>query len=67
VTLAAEQHGKVSLRGMWVWVVLLLMCFGSYVTNIPTDVGVHFRQDTIVCFAALLALFVLEIGRPRET
>ncbi|MFT3710534.1 MAG: discoidin domain-containing protein [Archangium sp.] len=67
VTLAAEQHGKVTLRGMLVWVVLLAMCVGSYLTNIPTDVGVHFRQDTIVCFTALLALFALEFGRPRET
>lgn len=67
VTLAGEHAGKVTLRGALVWIALLLMCVGSYVTNIPSDIGVHFRQDTIVCFATLIALFALELGRPRET
>jgi hypothetical protein len=66
VTLAAERAGQVTLRGALTWVVLLAMCAASYVTNIPTDIGVHLRQDTVVCFAALLALFALELGRPRE-
>lgn len=66
VTLAAERAGQVSLRGALVWIAVLAMCVFSYVTNIPTDIGIHFRQDTWVCFATLLALFVLEVGRPRE-
>lgn len=67
VTLAAEQSGKTTLRGLLVWCVTLLMCVGSYFTNIPSDTGVHFRLDTLVCFATLGVLLVLEVRRPRGT
>lgn len=66
-TLAAEHGGKTSLRGLLVWCTVLAMCVASYFTNIPTDTGVHFRMDTIVCFAALGALLVLEVKRPPAT
>jgi hypothetical protein len=66
-TLAAEHDGKTSLRGLLVWCTVLAMCVASYFTNIPTDTGVHFRMDTIVCFAALGVLLLLEVKRPPAT
>ncbi|PZR14383.1 MAG: hypothetical protein DI536_09995 [Archangium gephyra] len=67
VTLAAEEAGRVRLRGLLVWLVLLAMCVASYFTNVSPDMVMHFRDETIVCFAALGALLLLEVGRPRET
>ncbi len=66
VVLAAEHAGKTTLRGLGVWVTLLAMCVASYFTNLSTDIGLHFKLETFVCFTALGALFLLEVLRPRE-
>lgn len=70
VTLAGERHtshgATVRPRGVMVWLVLLGMCVGSYLTNLSTDAGTHFRQETVVLFVTLGALWLLELGRPRE-
>ncbi|MFO0601042.1 MAG: discoidin domain-containing protein [Myxococcaceae bacterium] len=66
VVLAAEERGVVSLRGWLAWLAVLGMCVASYFTNVNPDMGVHFRQDTVVCFTTLAVLFALELGRPRE-
>ena len=70
VTLAGERHtshgSTVRPRGVMVWLVLLAMCVASYFTNISTDMNLHFREETLILFATLGALWVLEWGRPRE-
>jgi hypothetical protein len=71
VTLAAEQKPAVGprtdLRGAMVWLSLLVMCVASYFPNVGTDLGNHFRLETLICFATLGALWVLELGRPPAT
>lgn len=70
VTLAGERHtshgSTVRPRGVLVWLVLLAMCVASYLTNISTDMNLHFRDETLVLFGTLGALWILEWGRPRE-
>ncbi|HEY1086054.1 MAG TPA: hypothetical protein VGE37_00110, partial [Archangium sp.] len=70
VVLAAEQHvshgATVRTRGVLVWVTLLLMCIASYFSNVNVDTGQHFRLETIILFVTLGALWLLELGRPRE-
>ncbi len=70
VTLAAEHRVSVGPRTDWrgtlVWLTTLGMCFASYFTNIGSDTGNHFRLETLICFAMLGVLYVLELGRPGE-
>ncbi len=70
VTLAAERHtshgATVRPRGVMVWLVLLAMCVASFFTNLSTDAGKHFQQETMVLFVTLGALWLLELTRPRE-
>ncbi len=70
VTLAGERHtshgATVKTRGVLVWLVLLGMCVASYLTNISTDMNMHFRDETVILFGTLGLLWVLEWGRPRE-
>jgi hypothetical protein len=70
VTLAGERHtshgATVKPRGVLVWLVMLAMCVASYLTNISPDMGLHFRQETLILFGTLGALWVLELGRARE-
>ncbi len=70
VTLAGERHtshgATVKPRGVMVWLVLLAMCVGSYLTNLSSDAGTHFRLETVVLFVTLGALWLLELGRARE-
>ncbi|MFZ5439813.1 MAG: hypothetical protein ACOZQL_07375 [Myxococcota bacterium] len=70
VTLAGEQRSAVGprtdLRGALVWLALLVMCVASYFPNVGTDLGNHFRLETLICFATLGALWVLELVRPPE-
>lgn len=70
VTLAAERHtshgATVRPRGVLVWLVLLAMCVASYFTNISSDMGRHFQQETAILFVTLGALWLLEVTRPRE-
>ncbi|MDP2273507.1 MAG: discoidin domain-containing protein [Archangium sp.] len=70
VTLAGERHtshgSTVRPRGVLVWLVLLAMCVASYLTNLSNDAGAHFRMETIILFVTLGALWLLELGRPRE-
>ncbi|MGV3625209.1 MAG: discoidin domain-containing protein [Archangium sp.] len=67
VTLAAEQSGQVRLRGVLVWLSLLAMCVASYFTNLTPDMEAHFRGATVICFATLGALLLLELRRPSDT
>ncbi len=56
VTLAVAQ----TVRGLLVWVALLLMCVASAVTTLLPDVPSHFRAETVVAFVTLGVLLVLE-------
>ncbi len=67
VTLAAEQAGKVTLRGLLVWLTLLAMCVASYFTNVSPDMVQHFRNDTLIAFTTFGVLLLLELNRPRES
>lgn len=70
VTLAAEHPTalgpRVTWRGTLVWLTVLGMCVASYFTNLPSDIGVHFRYDTVVAFVTLGLLLLLEVKRQPE-
>lgn len=42
--------------GAFAWVVLLGMCIGCYWTNLTGDLNTHFRRETWIMLAAVLAL-----------
>lgn len=68
VVLADETPGQpTSVKGRLQWVILGLMCVGSYFTDFTPDIGQHFRFDTWVLVIALGALAVVQSVMPRRT
>lgn len=60
VVLAGESPKKApGIRGLLSWLVLLLMCTASAYTNLPSDIGVHFRYDTYVVLTTVVVLVAL--------
>jgi len=55
------------LESSVVWLALLAMCGGSYLTSFTTDIGQHFRYDTYVLLAALAVVVGVGVrSKPKD-
>jgi hypothetical protein len=56
-----ESGAPVSAGDAWVWLILLGLCVAQYWTVLVTDLPLHFHLATVLLFAALGAILVVQL------
>lgn len=56
-----ESGAPVSAADAWLWVILLGLCVAQYWTVLVTDLPLHFHLATVLLFAALGAILVVQL------
>jgi hypothetical protein len=56
-----EAAAPVSAADAWAWLILLGLCVAQYWTVLVTDLPLHFHLATVLLFAALAAILVVQL------